>query len=93
MNPALIFPSLSVYMASDGSTGESVRPVHHQCKTCPMMIRCTTTNDSARQRLLREGRIRAAEPTTGRPIERGAAKTAAPSSGVFGHRSFTIFIS
>ena len=69
LNPAFISPLLSVYIASDGSIGESVRPVRSQCRTWAIMTTWTNTSDIARRRLIREGRTPpAGEAMTGRLI-------------------------
>lgn len=57
INPALTTPCCSVYIASDGSIGDSVRPITSHCIMCSTMSKFTPISAAARHRLVVETRI------------------------------------
>ncbi len=62
MKPAFTKPSSRVYIDSDGSTGESVRPATAKCAMCRAISPCTPSSTAARHRLRREARTCDSEP-------------------------------
>ncbi|MCH9001631.1 MAG: GDP-mannose 4,6-dehydratase [Planctomycetes bacterium] len=69
--PALRWPSFSVYMASDGSIGETVRPAISHCAMWASINTCTRISDRARRRDIRDRRtLGAADGITVIPVAR-----------------------
>ena len=57
MKPALTAPRSSVYIVSEGSMGETVRPAIHHWITCATINRFSEMRTRARQRLVRDLRM------------------------------------
>jgi len=52
INPALIAPFWSVYIVSEGSMGEIVRPIIRHCMKCATISNVRAASVKARQRLV-----------------------------------------
>src|SRR5262245_10068157 len=74
--PALTYPSSRVYIDSDGSTGDSVRPLNRNWVACAAIATCTATSVAARHRLRFDLRTRDSFPVPATGSRGSATSTA-----------------